>query len=78
MESSSAATIATEEGYQPVFFDPRPLKNLLPVDEMESLSPIMDMKASPVCRHCPLGQLLLQFLPISTSVCAACFPLTAS
>ena len=44
VESTSAATVHTEEGYQPVFFDPRPLKNLLPIDEMESLSPIMDMK----------------------------------
>ena len=35
----------TEEGYQPVFFDPRPLKNLLLIDEMESLSPVMDLKA---------------------------------
>ena len=34
MESSSAGTVLTEEGYQPVFFDPRPLKNLLPIDEM--------------------------------------------
>ncbi len=45
VESSSAATVQTEEGYQPVFFDPRPLKNLLLIDEMESLSPIMDLKA---------------------------------
>lgn len=46
VESTSTTTIATEEGYQPVFFDPRPLKNLTPIDEMESLSPIMDMKVS--------------------------------
>lgn len=39
----------TEEGYQPVFFDPRPLKNLLLIDEMESLSPIMDLKARAPC-----------------------------
>ena len=39
----------TEEGYQPVFFDPRPLKNLLLIDEMESLSPIMDLKARASC-----------------------------
>ncbi len=36
--------MATEEGYQPIFFDPRGLKNLLLVDEMESLCPIMDMQ----------------------------------
>lgn len=44
VESSSADTVATEEGYRPVFFDPRGLKNLLMVDEMESLCPIMDMQ----------------------------------
>ena len=51
VESTSVTTIATEEGYQPVFFDPRPLKNLTPIDEMESLSAIMDMKvgAVPCC-----------------------------
>lgn len=48
VESTSTTTIATEEGYQPVFFDPRPLKNLTPIDEMESLSPIMDMKVANV------------------------------
>ena len=47
MESSSADTVATEEGYQPIFFDPRGLKNLLLVDEMESLCPIMDMQVPP-------------------------------
>ena len=47
VESTSSGTVQTEEGYQPVFFDPRPLKNLLPIDEMESLSPILDMKARP-------------------------------
>ena len=53
VESSSAATVQTEEGYQPVFFDPRPLKNLLLIDEMESLSPIMDLKARPQALSLP-------------------------
>ncbi len=44
MESSSASLVATEEGFQPVFFEPRPLKNLLLIDEMASLMPITDMK----------------------------------
>ncbi len=44
MESSSATLVQTEEGFQPVFFDPRPLKNLLLVDELPSLMPILDMK----------------------------------
>ena len=55
VESSSAATVQTEEGYQPVFFDPRPLKNLAPIDEMESLSPIMDLKARLSCLFMPHG-----------------------
>jgi hypothetical protein len=44
VESSSANLVQTEEGFQPVFFDPRPLKNLLLVDELPSLMPILDMK----------------------------------
>ena len=36
----------TEEGFQPVFFEPRELRNLLLIDELESLCPIMDMKVS--------------------------------
>lgn len=44
MEASSAELTETEEGFQPVFFDPRPLRNLRLVDEVESLSPIMDFK----------------------------------
>ena len=44
MESSSATLVQTEEGFQPVFFDPRPLKNLLLVDELPSLMPLLDMK----------------------------------
>ena len=44
--STASGTVQTEEGYQPVFFDPRPLKNLLPIDEMDSLAPITDMKVS--------------------------------
>jgi hypothetical protein len=44
VEASSASLTETEEGFQPVFFDPRPLRNLRMVDEIESLSPIMDFK----------------------------------
>ncbi|KXZ43846.1 hypothetical protein GPECTOR_79g125 [Gonium pectorale] len=46
VESSSAALVQTEEGFQPVFFEPRPLKNLLLIDEMASLMPITDMKVA--------------------------------
>jgi len=57
VESSSANLVQTEEGFQPVFFDPRPLKNLLLVDELPSLMPILDMKVGklPLLRacHCP-------------------------
>lgn len=45
--SSSATLVQTEEGFQPVFFEPRPLKNLVLVDEIPSLMPITDMKVSP-------------------------------
>ncbi|KAK7815628.1 spliceosome-associated protein 130 b [Quercus suber] len=44
VESSSASLMETEEGFQPVFFQPRRLKNLLRIDQVESLCPIMDMK----------------------------------
>nr|CAD1827478.1 unnamed protein product [Ananas comosus var. bracteatus] len=44
VESSSATLMETEEGFQPVFFQPRPLRNLLKIEHMESLMPIMDMR----------------------------------
>ena len=44
VESSSATLVETEEGYQPVFFDPRPLRNLALIDEVESLCPVMDVQ----------------------------------
>jgi hypothetical protein len=44
VESSSLNLMETEDGFQPVFFDPRPLKNLLLIDETSSLMPITDMK----------------------------------
>ncbi|KAJ6717805.1 SPLICING FACTOR 3B SUBUNIT 3 [Salix purpurea] len=46
MEASSATLLETEEGFQPVFFQPRGLKNLVRIDQVESLMPIMDMKVS--------------------------------
>ncbi|CAL5225226.1 g8014 [Coccomyxa viridis] len=46
VEASSATLKETEEGFQPVFFEPRPLVNLRLVDEVESLSPIMDIKVA--------------------------------
>lgn len=47
MEASSAYLKETEEGFQPVFFEPRALRNLRLVDEVDSLSPIMDLKVRP-------------------------------
>lgn len=44
VESSSSTLVQTEDGYQAVFFDPRPLKNLLLIDEVTSLMPITDLK----------------------------------
>ncbi|KAJ7975878.1 splicing factor 3B subunit 3-like [Quillaja saponaria] len=46
VESSSASLMETEEGFQPVFYQPRRLKNLVRIDQVESLMPIMDMKVS--------------------------------
>ncbi|KAL4425697.1 hypothetical protein ABPG75_009713 [Micractinium tetrahymenae] len=46
VEASSATLMQTEEGYAPVFFDPRPLRNLEPLDKLESLAPILDMKVA--------------------------------
>lgn len=36
----------SDEGYVPVFFTPRGLKNLVLVDEMPSLMPLTDMKVA--------------------------------
>lgn len=47
VEASSATLKETEEGFQPVFFEPRPFVNLRLVDEVESLSPIVDIKVQP-------------------------------
>ncbi|XP_077216205.1 spliceosome-associated protein 130 A [Tasmannia lanceolata] len=44
VESSSSTLMETEEGFQPVFFQPRGLKNLVRIDHIGSLMPIMDMK----------------------------------
>ncbi|KAF9598013.1 hypothetical protein IFM89_023585 [Coptis chinensis] len=46
VESSSATLMETEEGFQPVFFQPRGFKNLMRIDQVESLMPIMDMKVT--------------------------------
>lgn len=46
VEASSATLMETEEGFQPVFFQPRRLKNLVRIDQVESLMPVMDMKVS--------------------------------
>ena len=48
VESSSATLVETEEGYQPLFFMPRKLKNLVQIDDVESLMPIMDMKVASI------------------------------
>ncbi|XP_010939835.1 spliceosome-associated protein 130 A [Elaeis guineensis] len=44
VEASSATLMETDEGFQPVFFSPRGLKNLIRIDHIESLMPVMDMK----------------------------------
>lgn len=44
VEASSSTLMETDEGFQPVFFQPRRLRNLIQLDEIESLMPILDMK----------------------------------
>lgn len=44
VEASSATLMETDEGFQPVYFQPRKLKNLVRIDQVESLMPIIDMK----------------------------------
>lgn len=56
VESSSANLVETEEGYHPVFFDPRKLRNLMMVDEMDNLSPVTDAKVWLVLAHSILHQ----------------------
>ncbi|KAF9623834.1 hypothetical protein IFM89_005419 [Coptis chinensis] len=46
VESSSATLIEMEEGFQPVFFQPRGLQNLARIDQVESLMPVMDVKVA--------------------------------
>jgi splicing factor 3B subunit 3 len=41
VESSSANLMETDEGFAPVFFEPRGLQNLVLVDEMSSLNPLV-------------------------------------
>lgn len=50
----------TEEGFAPVFFDPRPLTNLVLIDELESLSPVLDMQACLLLSSSMASHMLLQ------------------
>ena len=43
-ESTSKGLIETDQGYQPVFFDPTPLKHLVAIDRLESLCPTLDLQ----------------------------------
>ena len=54
-EPEFSSTIPLEEG-DTFFFAPRPLKNLVLVDEMESLSPVL------ACHIADLGKFILYFL----------------
>ena len=45
-EASSLNLVETEEGYQAVFFEPRPLQNLALQDTLMSLAPMTDMKVA--------------------------------
>ena len=46
VEASASTLIETGGKPEPVTFSPRPLKNLVLIDELESFSPICDMKVS--------------------------------
>ncbi len=58
VESSSKELMQTAEGFAPVFFDTRPLTNLLLIDELESLSPVLDMQVY-CCETCTCDAALL-------------------
>lgn len=45
-EASSLNLVETEDGYQAVFFEPRPLQNLALQDTLMSLAPMTDMKVA--------------------------------
>nr|GEW00425.1 hypothetical protein [Tanacetum cinerariifolium] len=45
VESSSTTSMEADEGFQPILFKPRGLKNVVRIDPFESLMPIMGMKA---------------------------------
>ncbi len=53
-EPEFSSTIPLEEG-DTFFFAPRPLKNLVLVDEMESLSPVL------ACHIADLGEIFFRF-----------------
>ena len=46
IEAKASSLVEGGDGYEPVCFEPRPLKNLLLIDEMDSLSPVCDMEIS--------------------------------
>jgi len=45
-EATSAGLQETAEGFTPVFFEPRPLRNLAPIDDLPSLCPMTDLKVA--------------------------------
>ena len=47
--ASAPGEAADGGGYAPVYLAPRPLANLAPVDLVESLSPVVDMKVANLC-----------------------------
>lgn len=55
VESSSDTITESEQGFMPVYFEPRALRNLQPVDQPDSLAPIIDMKvrSSSLCVSVP-------------------------
>jgi splicing factor 3B subunit 3 len=49
-DDDTAETCASVPLDAPLYFDPRPLKNLALLDELDSLAPLLDVKAADLCQ----------------------------
>ena len=70
MLSRASELQQSEEGFAPVFFNPRPLTCLVLIDEMESLMPVTHMEVS--CLQAAIR--LLPFLVMGACVVPCCSP----
>ena len=51
VESVASSITQVDGGYKPLFLKTKPLQNIAPVDIVDSLSPIVDMKVGNICRE---------------------------